>query len=139
MTARLYARTAHANRATPLVARSSLFDPAWLIGWRRLNRQSAFVIRHSPALRRVLDLLVEPLLERREVVEQGRRVHLLRAGQRVQRVGPRPGLSHLEHRPQSCARLLVVVDRTAAERSRAARFPRQRAMELELQNGRQEV
>ena len=113
MTARLYARTAHANRATPLVARSSLFDPAWLIGWRRLNRQSTFVIRHSPAPRRVLDLLVEPLLERREVVERSRSrpSPACRSTLRARPATAGSGPSRAS-RPV-CARLLVVVDRAA--------------------------
>ena len=104
------------------------------------HSSSSFVIRHSPSLRRVLVLLVEPLLERREVVEHGRRVHLSSSrSTRSSASGHGRVWPIFEHRLESCARLLVVVDRAAVERSRAARLARQRAMELELQDVGQEV
>ena len=52
-----------------------------------------------------LDLFVEPRLQRREVVDDRRRVHLARSGQRLERVRPRLRRAHLQHRVEPRARL----------------------------------
>src|SRR5438477_11608493 len=79
-----------------------------------------------------LILLVEPLLQRREVVENRRRIHLLLSGDRLERLRPRTALAHREHRVQPLPGVLVVEDRAAIERLLAAGRLRQAAMKLEL-------
>src|SRR5438552_19140614 len=53
-----------------------------------------------PADRLAFGLLVEPELERRKVIEDGLGVHFSLAGERLERVGPRTGESHRQHRIQ---------------------------------------
>src|SRR6187399_741148 len=91
-------------------------------------------LAESPPHRLAPVLLVEPLLERREVVADRRRVHLALARQRLERVGPRLRLAHLERLLQPIAGRLVAVDRAAVERPRAARRLRERAVKLELED-----
>src|SRR6267143_2735453 len=93
----------------------------------------------SPADSFSLQLIVEPFRERREVIDDRRRVHLSRAGERLERVGPRTRLSHRQHRVQPPAGLLALVGRAAVEWQGAARNLRQRAVELELQDRGEEI
>src|SRR6267143_4081717 len=86
-----------------------------------------------------LVLLVQPFLERREVVEDRARVHLPLAGEGVQLLGPGTALPHLEHRLQLSPRGLVVVDRALVERRGEAGLAAERPVELELQDVGQEV
>ena len=67
------------------------------LGVRDLRLESLTVLLPPDLFAR--ELLVEPRLQRREVVEDRRRVHLLRAGQRLERVGPR-----LRHAPSTASR-----------------------------------
>src|SRR4051794_13621395 len=93
----------------------------------------------SPAAALSLVLFVEPSLEWREVVEDRRRVHLLLPGDRLQRLGPRAALPHLQHLVQLRARLLAVVDRAAVERTLKLDGLAERSVELELEDAGQEV
>src|SRR5262245_10130749 len=63
-----------------------------------------------PARFLALVLLVEPLLERSKVVEDGRGVHLALAADGFQGVRPRLALAHAQHFVQALARGLVLVD-----------------------------
>src|SRR6185503_9131149 len=86
-----------------------------------------------------LVLLVEPGLERREVLGHRARVHLALTGQRLERVWPWFRGAHFEHRLQAGARLLAAVDRAAMQRRRAARGLGERPVELKLENLREEI
>src|SRR5208337_4507354 len=77
-------------------------------------------------------LLIEPLLQRREVLQHRAGIHLTLAGEGVQRVGPRLALAHLEHRVQLCAGRLIAVERAAIERPAEPGFAAHGAEELEL-------
>src|SRR5882672_965941 len=79
-----------------------------------------------------LVLLVEPRLERREVLEHRARVDLLLARHRLERLGPRPALAHLQHRGELLPGRLVAVDGAQVQRSRVARLAAEGALELEL-------
>src|SRR5271165_3332913 len=84
-------------------------------------------------------LLIEPLLQRREVLQHCAGIHLALTGEGVQRVGPRLALAHFEHGIQLGAGGLVAVERAAIERSAESGLTAHGAEELELQNSRQEV
>src|SRR5688500_17390083 len=93
----------------------------------------------SPARLLSLVLLVEPRLQRRVIVNHRTGIHLALTGQSLEGVGPWLGCAHLQRGLQSTARFGVAVDRAAMQWCRAAGRLRQRAMELELEYGRQEV
>src|SRR5438552_1763146 len=93
----------------------------------------------SPADRLALVLLVEPRLERREVVRHRGRIHLTLTGERLERVLPWARRTHLEHLLQPPAGFLAVVDRAAIQRRFAAGRLRERTVELELQDARKKV
>src|SRR5256885_922234 len=78
------------------------------------------ILRGSPADRLAGELLVEPGRKWREVVEDGRRVHLAAAGQRFEGVGPRAGLSHGQHRVEPLAGVFTLVGGAAVQGQRAA-------------------
>src|SRR5262245_53557995 len=82
-----------------------------------------------PAALLPLVLLVEPGLQRREVVEDGRGVHLVLAGDDLERLGPGTALPHGEHGAQALAGLGVAVDRAAVERPFVARRLAEAAVE----------
>src|SRR6266851_1022482 len=84
-------------------------------------------------------LLVEPFLQRRKVVDYGARIHLPLARQRFERVRPRTALAHRKHLGEPGARRFISVVRAAIQRARLSRFLAQSAMELELQNKREEI
>src|SRR5262249_55095834 len=93
----------------------------------------------SPAAALALVLLFEPALERREVLEDRARVHLPRAGQRLERVGPRLARAEREHRPQALAGLLRAIEVARVQRALVARRLAHRSIELELQHLREEI
>src|SRR3977135_635316 len=101
-----------------------------------MTKESKNVLRSErlPTPRFALFCLIQPLLQRREVIENRGRVHLLLSRDRFERVRPGTALSHREHRVQTLTGVLVVEDRTAIERILASGRLRQAAMELELQN-----
>src|SRR5579871_7016311 len=70
-------------------------------------------------------LLIEPLLQRREVIANRRRIHLARAGDFLQRILPRPADSHGQHRVQLVPRRLIPVNRAPVKRPLAPRRLRQ--------------
>src|SRR5216683_1338009 len=84
-------------------------------------------------------LLIEPLLQRRKVVEDGARIHLPLASQSFERVRPRTALAHCQHLGELGARSFISVDRAAVQRARISRFLAQSAMKLELQNKGEEI
>src|SRR5271165_4718703 len=84
-------------------------------------------------------LLIEPLLQRREVLQHCAGIHLALTGEGVQRVGPRLALAHFEHGIQLGAGGLVAVERAAIERAAESGLAAHGTEELELQNPRQEV
>src|SRR5438105_10389181 len=92
----------------------------------------------SPSDGLALVLLVEPRLERREVVRHRGRIHLTLTGERLERILPWARRTHLEHRLQPPAGFLAVVDRAAMQRPSAAGRLRERPVELELQDAREE-
>src|SRR5579871_1280078 len=94
----------------------------------RLSNSSRFL----PADAMPSVLLVEPLLERREIIEDGRGIDIFFAGHGFERFGPRMALSHLKHFCQLRARGFVAVNRAAIQRSGITRFAAQRAVKLEL-------
>src|SRR5205823_9716251 len=96
-------------------------------------------IHALPARLLALVLLVEPLLERRKVVENCCSIHLALAADGFQRIRPRLTLAHAEHLVQAFARSLVPVDGAAMQRALDARRFAQRAMKLELQDTREKV
>src|SRR5947208_12132501 len=81
-------------------------------------------------------LLIQPFLQRSEVIQDRRRVEIALARQLEHRVLPRPALTHFEHRIQTASSFLIVIDRTPMERrvacrSRATRRFRKSAVKLE--------
>src|SRR5664279_4546015 len=101
--------------------------------------QSTRSVIALPADRLSLVLLVQPLLERGEVVADRRRIHLPLPGQCGEGFWPWAARAHRQHRVQTASGLLVPVDRTAVERTLASGDPRQRAVKLELEDVRQKV
>src|SRR5690606_20447102 len=83
-------------------------------------------------------LLLQPGVERGEVVDDRAGVHLLLAGQFLE--GLLPGLfgAVAEHLPELRAGLAVAVDRALRERALVAGRLAQRALHLELQDVREE-
>src|SRR5580700_5634723 len=77
-------------------------------------------------------LLIQPLLQRREVIADGGGIHLALARQGIQRLLPGPALPHFEHRVEAPSCFAITVNRAAVQRILASRDLRQRAMELEL-------
>src|ERR1700754_2693289 len=64
-----------------------------------------------------LVLLLEPGLQRGEVFDEGRAIHLARAGEGFEGVGPGLAGAHFEHLGELRADFLVAVDRAAMERA----------------------
>src|SRR5512139_3225559 len=93
----------------------------------------------SPSALLALVLLLEPAAQRREVLEDRRRVHLARAGQLVERVLPGLARALGEHRAELAAGGLVAVDRALRQRALEAGRVAQGLLELELDDERQEV
>src|SRR3954470_15725120 len=93
----------------------------------------------SPATLLPLVLLLEPPLQRLEVLEQGAAVHLPLAGHHLERV--RPGLARAEgHHPlQLLSSLLAAVERALVQRALVDRGLAHRAIELELQDPREKI
>src|SRR5437667_11699260 len=79
-----------------------------------------------PARRLPLILLVQPFLQRREVIQNGPGVHLALARQGLHRVLPGTAFSHRQHGVQPLAGFFVVVNRGAVQRLFAARLLGQR-------------
>src|SRR5688572_15086995 len=117
------ARSKERSRAPSVAGQSGL----WWCSWR------------LPAAALALILFCEPRLERREVVEDRRSVHLPRAGELLECVLPRLARAESEHLAEALARLFIAVDRALIQRSLVARRFTQRAVELELQDVRKEV
>src|SRR3954462_1857767 len=86
-----------------------------------------------------LVLLLEPRLERLEVFENGRGIHLPRAGEFLEGVGPRLAGAELQHGGVLLAGFLAVEDRALVQRALEAGRVTQRFVELELQDERQEI
>src|SRR5207237_10891972 len=98
----------------------------------RRGIQPAF--QFSPADRLTFDLLVEPSIQRLEIIENGGRVHLPGTGYLVERLRPRTRETHRKHCIEPLAGLGTLINRAAMNRQRAARGLRKRAMKLELKN-----
>src|SRR4051794_16494050 len=86
-----------------------------------------------------LVLLLQPGLERLEVVEHRLRVDVALAADRLERLRPRLARAELEHRLQLRAGRLVPVDGAGVERALIPRGLAERAVELGLQQQREEV
>src|SRR5262245_52974326 len=123
-------------RCTPTSSNASTTSPSDTRSDAAI-RNSPFPI--SPADRLTGQLLIKPGRERGEVIEDGGGVHLLRSGERVERLGPRLRQAHRQHRVQALAGRLALEGRAAVERERAAGDLRQRAVTLELQDAGEEV
>src|SRR3546814_9730496 len=80
----------------------------WLFarrGFRRLRR------RHLPAAGLAFVLLLEPFLQRREVLEHRRAVDLLATGELLHRLLPRLARALVQHRPELLTGTLVDIGR----------------------------
>src|SRR5436305_13958494 len=96
-------------------------------------------IHAFPALLFVLSLLIEPFLERGEIIKDGSGIHLPLAADGFQRVRPGMALAHAQHLIQAFTGSLVFVDGTAMQRALNSCRLAQRAMKLELKNAGQEI
>src|SRR3546814_4656808 len=94
--------------------------------------------RRSPPRRLALVLLVEPRLQRREIVRHRLARHFAGAGERLKRVGPGLRRAHFEHRVQLRADRLVAIEGTTVERPLPPRLLARRLIELELQDRSEE-
>src|SRR6266850_3028155 len=88
-------------------------------------------------LRRIL--LIQPRLQRREIIRQRRRIHSLFSCQGLQRFRPRLALPHRHHGVQLFPRPLVPVYRAPVQRPVVPRLTAKCPLKLELQNPRQEI
>src|SRR5467141_284467 len=93
----------------------------------------------SPATLLPLVLLLEPLLQRLEVLEQRAAVHLALPGHRFEGVRPRLARPHREHLPEPLSRFLAAVEGTLVQRALVSGRLAHGAVELELEDPRQEV
>src|SRR4051812_27031085 len=93
----------------------------------------------SPATLLPLVLLLEPCLQRLEVLEQRAAVHLSLAGDGKERVGPRLARAHREHLPQPLPRLLAAEEGALVQRPLVPGCLAEGAVELELQDVGEEV
>src|SRR6202034_4396042 len=100
---------------------------------------TAFIASTLPTDGLSLVLFIQPLLQRSEIIQDRRRVHLLLPGQSLERLRPGLALAHGQHRVEPVPRRLAFVYGAAIQRSRASSGFRERTMKLELQNIRQEV
>ena len=96
---------------------------------KTISKMESRTLARFPAAGSACIFRFKPGLQRRKVPEHRPRIHLARAGDRLERVGPRPRCPHGQHgrellpplrRPCMCAAV------------RHARPPRRRCMELEL-------
>src|SRR5690606_10339802 len=95
--------------------------------------------RNLPATGLAFVLLLEPLLQRREVFEHRRAVDLLAAGELLHRLLPRLARALVQHRPELLPGGLAVVEAAFVQRSLVAGRVAQRLVELELQDVGEEV
>src|SRR5436190_22060557 len=93
----------------------------------------------SPATLLPLVLLLQPLLQRLEVLEQRAPVHLALPGHHLQRIRPRLAGAQRHHLLQALAGLLAAVERALVQRALVTGRLAHRAVELELQDPREEV
>src|SRR5947207_9339625 len=98
------------------------------------GKEATEPLKLSPSRFCAFELFVEPFVERREVVDDRGRVHLVRARHHGERLRPRLRLAERQHRVQLLSGRFALVNRTAMERQRAACRPGERAMKLELQD-----
>src|ERR1700690_371155 len=89
-----------------------------LLSLTRLGSHQALL---SPTNRLALILLIQPLLKRREVVQNRGGIQIALPGEFKHGVLPGAAEAHLQHAVQAAAGFLVVVDRATIERSAAAR------------------
>src|SRR5690606_12171257 len=92
-----------------------------------------------PAAGAALVLLLQPLLQRREILQHRRGVHGLAAGELLQRLLPGLAVALGEHGPEFLARGRVAREAALVERALVAGGVAQRLVELELQHVREEV
>src|SRR5262245_50101143 len=97
------------------------------------------ILKRLPADGLSFDLLVEPGVQRFEVVEDGRRVHLFGAGNFLECVRPRLRESHRKHGVQLFPCLCTLINRTAIQLTSTTRSLRKSTMELELENVRKKI
>ena len=76
-------------------------------------------------------LLVKPGLQRREIIRNRRRVHLLLAGQRRQRILPRLARAQRQHFVQPSPASLLLINRAAMQRPGVSSLPAQAPAETE--------
>src|SRR6266849_972449 len=84
-------------------------------------------------------LLLEPVLQGDEIVEQSGGVHLPLSAEQVKRFRPRFARPQLQHRLQPFPRFFVPVDRAGVERAVVISEPAERSVELKLEDPSQEV
>src|SRR5690349_12005030 len=93
----------------------------------------------SPAALLPAVLLFEPRLQRREIFEHRLARDLARAGERLERFGPRPRCTHAQHLVEPGPDFLVAVEAAAVKRSLPAGHTAGRLVELELQDSGEQV
>src|SRR5690606_6503295 len=121
-------------------------------GWKKGRRSDAMastglrpsvsrsrLARRSPAAGLALVLLLQPVAERLEVLEQRSRIHGAGAGEELERVRPGPALAQRQHRLELFARLLASEDGAVGQDALVSRGLAHRLVELELEDVREEV
>src|SRR6266404_4441832 len=93
----------------------------------------------SPATLLPLVLLLEPLLQRLEVLEQRAAVHLALAGHRFEGVRPRLARSHREHLPEPLSGFLAAVEGALVQGALVSGRLAHGAVELELEESGEEI
>src|SRR3546814_1440249 len=101
--------------------------------WPRLRR------RRLPAAGLAFVLLLEPFLQRREVLEHRRAVDLLAAGHLIHRLLPRLARALVQHRPDLLPGNLLVLEAAFVQLTLVAGRVAPRLVELELQAVGEEV
>src|SRR4051812_31239773 len=99
-----------------------------------INSHQLARISLLPADRLAFDLLIEPGIERLEIIQDGRGIHLFRAGNGFESVRPGARFSHRKHGVQFFTRIRALVNRASMNRESASSRLRKRSMELKLKN-----
>src|SRR6266481_7369664 len=103
------------------------------------SRRSLTLAVASPATLLPLVLLLEPLLQWLEVLEQRAAVHLALPGHRFEGVRPRLARSHREHFPETLSRFLAAVEGALVQGPLLSGRLAHGAVELELEESGEEV
>src|ERR1700735_1076231 len=107
--------SAHWHFSAPEIpSRSGIFHPA---PPQIAHVSTAFIAPPLPTDGLSLVLFIQPLLQRSEIIQDRRRVHLLLPGQSLERLRPGLALAHGQHRVEPVPRRLAFVYGAAIQRS----------------------